>query len=244
MIRNEYVTNVPVRVLGETGPERVQITGLLRTVGLIDRVVVGPLLPGTLVRFGEGTTSRGVEGVSPNLRWWCRGRHHRARAVRGHAARILARPQLKPGRRPRHPELGPLRFRPGRFRSITDSTREWISEHAARVSRAATQPGRRPSGTDIESVKATPMVNYISGLVFVVLLLLGIVLGRRSVRPAPSRLSIFGLAWLFLDVVVSSSIRLAAQWQKAVVFRLGKFHSIKGPGLFMIIPLDRPAADG
>ena len=40
-----------------------------------------------------------------------------------------------------------------------------------------------------------------------------------------------------LDVVVSSSIRLAAQWEKAVVFRLGKFHSIKGPGLFMIIPL-------
>lgn len=66
VIRNEYVTNVPVRVLGETGPERVQITGLLRGS---DSLIVSSsvsLLSGTLVRFGEGTTSRGVEGVAPN----------------------------------------------------------------------------------------------------------------------------------------------------------------------------------
>ena len=82
------------------------------------------------------------------------------------------------------------------------------------------------------------MVNYISGLVFVVLALAGHGDRRpRSARISPVELVIFGLAWLFLDVVVSSAIRLAAQWQKAVVFRLGKFHSIKGPGLFMIIPL-------
>ena len=53
----------------------------------------------------------------------------------------------------------------------------------------------------------------------------------------PARPSSSALAWLFLDVVVSSAIRLAAQWEKAVVFRLGKFHAMKGPGLFMIIPL-------
>ncbi len=81
------------------------------------------------------------------------------------------------------------------------------------------------------------MINYISGLVFVVLLLLGgvgtIAIGQQSVPLA----FLFALGWLFVDVVISSSIRLAAQWEKAVVFRLGKFHTIKGPGLFMIIPL-------
>ncbi len=81
------------------------------------------------------------------------------------------------------------------------------------------------------------MINYISGLVFVVLLLLGglgtILLGQQSGPLA----FLFALGWLFLDVVVSSAIRLAAQWEKAVVFRLGKFHTIKGPGLFMVIPL-------
>ena len=81
------------------------------------------------------------------------------------------------------------------------------------------------------------MINYISGLVFVVLLLLGgvgtVAIGQQSVPLA----FLFALGWLFLDVIISSSIRLAAQWEKAVVFRLGKFHTIKGPGLFMIIPL-------
>ena len=40
-----------------------------------------------------------------------------------------------------------------------------------------------------------------------------------------------------MTVIVSSAIRLAAQWEKAVVFRLGKFHGMKGPGLFTIVPL-------
>ena len=81
------------------------------------------------------------------------------------------------------------------------------------------------------------MVNYISGLVFVVLFLLGLVLTVAIGQGNPVIAVLVGLTWAFLDVVVSSAIRLAAQWQKAVVFRLGKFHSVKGPGLFMIIPL-------
>jgi len=47
---------------------------------------------------------------------------------------------------------------------------------------------------------------------------------------------IFGLVVL-VALFISSGIKIAAQWEKAVVFRLGKFISIKGPGLFFIIPL-------
>src|SRR5262245_65011093 len=81
------------------------------------------------------------------------------------------------------------------------------------------------------------MVNYISGLAFVVLLLLGLGGTYAVAQDRPAAAAVFLLAWLFLDIVVSSSIRLAAQWEKAVVFRLGKFHCMKGPGLFMIVPL-------
>jgi multidrug efflux pump subunit AcrA (membrane-fusion protein) len=66
VIRNEYVTNVPVHVLGGLGPERVQVSGLFRPG---DALVVGssvPLVPGTLVRFQEGAASRGIEPTSPN----------------------------------------------------------------------------------------------------------------------------------------------------------------------------------
>lgn len=42
---------------------------------------------------------------------------------------------------------------------------------------------------------------------------------------------------LFIAVVVSSAIKVADQWNKVVVLRLGRFQSLKGPGLFFIIPV-------
>lgn len=81
------------------------------------------------------------------------------------------------------------------------------------------------------------MVNYISGLVFVILLLIGFVV-CAMVGAASVVAGVFvGILWFIASVIISSSIQLAAQWQKAVVFRLGKFKDIRGPGLFMIIPI-------
>jgi regulator of protease activity HflC (stomatin/prohibitin superfamily) len=81
------------------------------------------------------------------------------------------------------------------------------------------------------------MVNYISGLVFAVLLFVGaaIVLALASARPALA--AGVGVAWVLADLAVASAIRLAAQWQRAVVFRLGKYKDTRGPGLFLIVPL-------
>jgi len=46
-----------------------------------------------------------------------------------------------------------------------------------------------------------------------------------------------GIGALILALVVSSAIRVANQWDRAVILRLGKFHSLKGPGLFFMIPV-------
>jgi regulator of protease activity HflC (stomatin/prohibitin superfamily) len=46
-----------------------------------------------------------------------------------------------------------------------------------------------------------------------------------------------GVGALILALVVSSAIRVADQWDRAVILRLGKFHSLKGPGLFFMIPV-------
>jgi regulator of protease activity HflC (stomatin/prohibitin superfamily) len=48
---------------------------------------------------------------------------------------------------------------------------------------------------------------------------------------------IVGVAGFALALVASLSIRVADQWDKAVILRLGKFHSLKGPGLFFLIPV-------
>ena len=46
-----------------------------------------------------------------------------------------------------------------------------------------------------------------------------------------------GLTALILAAIISRSINVADQWEKAVVLRLGKFHALTGPGLFFIIPI-------
>ena len=42
---------------------------------------------------------------------------------------------------------------------------------------------------------------------------------------------------VFLWYVLVSGVRVAAQWERGVVLRLGKFRSVKGPGLLYIIPI-------
>ena len=85
--------------------------------------------------------------------------------------------------------------------------------------------------------RVVPMVNYISALVFILLFVFGAVITAGIWRAYPLIAVCVGLVWLFLDAVICSAIRLAAQWEKAVVFRLGKYHTMKGPGLFMVVPL-------
>ena len=42
---------------------------------------------------------------------------------------------------------------------------------------------------------------------------------------------------LIVASYASSAVKIADPWDKAVVLRLGEFHSLKGPGLFFIIPV-------
>jgi len=45
---------------------------------------------------------------------------------------------------------------------------------------------------------------------------------------------------ILLSIFLAKSIKIADQWEKAVVLRMGKFTGLKGPGFFLIIPiLDR-----
>ena len=38
-------------------------------------------------------------------------------------------------------------------------------------------------------------------------------------------------------LVIAASIRIADQWEKAVVLRMGKFLGLRGPGIFLVIPI-------
>lgn len=42
---------------------------------------------------------------------------------------------------------------------------------------------------------------------------------------------------IIISALISGSLNIANQWEKAIVLRLGKYRGMKGPGLFFIIPI-------
>jgi regulator of protease activity HflC (stomatin/prohibitin superfamily) len=42
---------------------------------------------------------------------------------------------------------------------------------------------------------------------------------------------------VLVGVFLGYSIKMAQQWERAVVLRLGKLHAVKGPGLFILVPI-------
>ena len=80
--------------------------------------------------------------------------------------------------------------------------------------------------------------NSFAVLIFILILGIGALLAYVIYIPTASFVSILVAVIAFIiAVLVASAIKVADQWEKAVVLRLGKFHALRGPGLFLIIPI-------
>ena len=77
-----------------------------------------------------------------------------------------------------------------------------------------------------------------SVLIFFIILAIGLALAYSGNGGQPESGTIVVVVISFLiAIIVSSAIKIADQWEKAVVLRLGRFDSLRGPGLFFIIPI-------
>jgi len=77
-----------------------------------------------------------------------------------------------------------------------------------------------------------------SVFIFIIITVVGL-LWARTVYDAANiteSATISGSA-LILALIISSAVKIADPWDKAVVLRLGKFQKLKGPGLFFIVPI-------
>jgi regulator of protease activity HflC (stomatin/prohibitin superfamily) len=75
--------------------------------------------------------------------------------------------------------------------------------------------------------------NSLAILLFVAILAIGLVFAIAAYGE-----SVVILAdALVVAFIVAYSIRIADQWERAVVLRLGRFRALEGPGLFFIIPV-------
>ena len=76
------------------------------------------------------------------------------------------------------------------------------------------------------------------GLIFVVIFGIGVAFAyleyANSAYGEGVSIAVVGFVIAF---VASFSIKIADQWDRAVVLRLGRFRSLEGPGLFFIIPI-------
>jgi regulator of protease activity HflC (stomatin/prohibitin superfamily) len=77
----------------------------------------------------------------------------------------------------------------------------------------------------------------VATLIFILILCVGTALGYPLYKTNLEN-SLWVLGGTFaIACFVSTAIKVANQWDRAVVLRLGRFRGLKGPGLFFIIPI-------
>ena len=81
-------------------------------------------------------------------------------------------------------------------------------------------------------------ISPIAGLVGTVIYIVAIY-GATQLdgKVSPSFVSAWATVFIFVGFYMLFAIKVAQQWEKAVVLRLGKFHGLRGPGMFWIIPI-------
>ncbi len=73
-------------------------------------------------------------------------------------------------------------------------------------------------------------VNVVAITVLLGSIAIGIVGSMAFANPIPL------VVMLLVGLVLMQAPRVAQQWERAIVLRLGRFHAMRGPGLFWIIP--------
>jgi regulator of protease activity HflC (stomatin/prohibitin superfamily) len=81
------------------------------------------------------------------------------------------------------------------------------------------------------------MTSFFPAALFAVLAVLSIVLGILLGLVRPELGVVAGAVGIVLAAFVAGAVKVANQWERAIVLRLGKFQGTRGPGLFWIVPI-------
>jgi len=90
---------------------------------------------------------------------------------------------------------------------------------------------KRSRGEDYQSAASRLQISSIGVAVLIVSIAVSVPLSAYLNNPVPAAVGVpIGVYCLF-------AIRVADQWQKAAVLRLGRYIGLRGPGVFMIVPV-------
>ena len=80
--------------------------------------------------------------------------------------------------------------------------------------------------------------SFFPTLIFVVIFAIGTAIAYSTGGAEPgAHGTLIGVTSFIVALIVSSAIKVADQWEKIVVLRLGRFRALRGPGIFFIIPV-------
>jgi regulator of protease activity HflC (stomatin/prohibitin superfamily) len=85
-------------------------------------------------------------------------------------------------------------------------------------------------GGSSDGVAPAPRLNVVAAFILLVSIAIGIAMSAASGNP------IAVLAAAVIGVVLMQSPKIAKQWERAVLLRLGRFTGLQGPGIFWILP--------
>lgn len=89
-----------------------------------------------------------------------------------------------------------------------------------------------------KSQKANSHVSGVAGMIFAILMIATVLGAALMAEKGPDWLvGTYTLGLTLIAVYILFALKIASQWEKAVVLRLGKFHKLAGPGLFWIVPI-------
>src|SRR5947208_3364934 len=75
-----------------------------------------------------------------------------------------------------------------------------------------------------------PRINFVAAVAFLAPVLLGVLATVVTFNPAGAILGVL------LGLFLAQAPKIARQWERAVILRLGKYVGLRGPGLFWIVP--------
>jgi regulator of protease activity HflC (stomatin/prohibitin superfamily) len=89
-----------------------------------------------------------------------------------------------------------------------------------------------------KSQQAELHISAIAGLLFGICLVFAVMGSLLGAGKFPDVvLGAWVVFWTLLGTYIMYALKVASQWEKAVVLRLGRFHGLRGPGVFWIIPI-------
>lgn len=87
----------------------------------------------------------------------------------------------------------------------------------------------------VDNVHISPIAWLVATIMYLAAVIGAIMMDEAHVN------STFTAVWVIVFMLAGGyflfALKVAQQWEKAVVLRLGKFHGLRGPGLFWILPI-------